>query len=91
MRYRSLIVIYKGFQKIKIAFLDKINIPKLKGINNYIIWSLYIIIALIKKGYNIIVFNIANNNNNKAFAIITLLYKDKPLLYIRGINIIKEA
>jgi hypothetical protein len=68
---------------------NKILIAKLKGSNNYEVWSLYITAYFIKKGvYNAILTSngIDKNINQKALSNILLLIEDGPLLQIQYIN-----
>lgn len=79
------------------ASIDKISIPKLKGTENYIIWSLRTEAALTEKGYINAIKPISvdilldEEINRKALAIIKLLCDDGPLLHIRAEKTAKSA
>jgi hypothetical protein len=68
---------------------NKILIAKLKGSNNYEVWSLHITAYLIKEGvYNAILTSdgIDKNIDQKALSNILLLIEDGPLLQIQHID-----
>jgi hypothetical protein len=68
---------------------NKILIAKLKGSDNYEVWSLRITAYLIKEGvYNAILTSngIDKNIDQKALSNILLLIEDGPLLQIQHIN-----
>ncbi|PSR81061.1 hypothetical protein BD289DRAFT_439671, partial [Coniella lustricola] len=79
------------------ASIDKISIPKLKGTENYIIWSLRTEAALTEKGYlsaikpDLVNIPINEEINRKSLAIIKLLCDDGPLLHIRAEKTAKAA
>ena len=75
---------------------NKITLPKLKGTENYIIWTLRAKAILTEKGYNnALLYEVGDNLtlkvNNKALSLIKLLCKDRPLLHLRSISSAKEA
>src|ERR1700761_2111821 len=75
--------------------LNKLDLPKLYGSDNYITWSIRIQALLIKEDLYepIEKDSISNTNtkNRKALAIIKLLCDDSPLLYIRDEDNAKKA
>ena len=76
------------------AINEKLSLPKLKGTDNYIIWSLRAKAYLIEKGYYSALLDneeLPIDFNNKALAIIYLLCEDGPLLHIRDITSAKAA
>ena len=74
------------------ASINKIDIPKLKGTENYIIWSIRTKALLVKEDLaNPLEDYSISAKNSKALAIIKLLYKDNPLLYIRDETSTKRA
>ena len=69
-----------------------IDIPKLNGPNNYIIWSIRTKALLVQEDLlNSLKYYSISAQNNKALAIIKLLYKDNTLLYIRDETSAKRA
>jgi hypothetical protein len=69
------------------ASLEKIYLPKLKGSENYIIWSIKIKAALIKDDlYTPIENPSIGVKNNKAISILKLYYNNRPLLYLKDIE-----
>ena len=74
------------------ASINKIDIPKLKGTENYIIWSIRTKALLVKEDLaNPLEDYSISAKNSKVLAIIKLLYKDNPLLYIRDKTSTKRA
>lgn len=75
--------------------LNKLDLPKLYGSDNYITWSIRIQALLIKEDlYEPIEkdsISGTNTKNRKALAIIKLLCDDSPLLYIRDEDNAKKA
>lgn len=72
--------------------LDKISIPKLKGSDNYITWSIRTKATLTKEDLAAPIEEAdLGAKNNKALAIIKLLCEDGPLLYIKDLVSAKEA
>lgn len=76
--------------------LNRLDLPKLTGSDNYIIWSIRLQALLIKEElYDPIekdsISNTNTTKNRKALAIIKLLCDDSPLLYIRDENSAKKA
>ena len=72
---------------------DKITLPKLRGSENYIIWSIRMKALLIKDDlFNPIEdISYTASKNNKAISIIKLYCEDGPLLYLRDIVSAKDA
>ena len=69
-----------------------IDIPKLNRSNNYIIWSIRTKALLVQEDLlNSLKYYSISAQNNKALAIIKLLYKDNTLLYIRDETSTKRA
>ena len=74
------------------ASINKIDILKLKGTENYIIWSIRTKALLVKEDLaNPLEDYSISAKNSKVLAIIKLLYKDNPLLYIRDETSTKRA
>jgi hypothetical protein len=74
------------------ASMDKISLPKLRGSDNYITWSIRTKATLIKEDLSsTIEEDIPGKKNDKALAIIKLLCEDGPLLHIKDIARAKEA
>ena len=74
------------------ASINKIDIPKLKGTENYIIWSIRTKALLVKEDLaNPLEDYSISTKNSKALAIIKLLYEDNPLLYVRDKTSTKRA
>ena len=72
--------------------LDKIYLPKLRGSENYIIWSIRVKAALIKEDlYTPIEAPSTSVKNNKAISVLKLYYNDGPLLYLKDIESTQEA
>jgi hypothetical protein len=66
------------------ATIDKISLPKLRGSDNYITWSIRTTATLIKEHLSSTIEEDASGKkNDKALAIIKLLCVDGPLLHIR--------
>ena len=74
---------------------DKIGLPKLKGSQNYIPWSIRARATLIKEDLISAIKEdtslVDKKVNKKALAWIQLLYEDGPILYIKDISSAKEA
>jgi hypothetical protein len=67
--------------------LDKIYLPKLKGSENYIIWSIRVKAALIKEDlYTPIESPSIGVKNNKAISVLKLYCDNGPLLYLKDIE-----
>ena len=74
------------------ASLEKIGLPKLRGSDNYVTWSIRLKAALVKEDlFSSIEDDSDESKNNKGLAIIKLLCEDGPLLYIKDISMAKEA
>lgn len=72
--------------------LDKIYLPKLRGSENYIIWSIRVKAALIKEDlYMPIEASSTGVKNNKAISLLKLYCDDGPLLYLKDIESAQEA
>lgn len=72
--------------------IDKIGLPKLRGSENYTIWSIRVRAALIKEDLSgPIDESSTGTKNNKALSLLQLLCEDGPLLYIKDIYSAKEA
>jgi hypothetical protein len=69
------------------ASLEKIYLPKLKGSENYIIWSIRVKAALIKDDlYTPIENPSIGVKNNKAISVLKLYCDNRPLLYLKDIE-----
>ena len=74
------------------ASINKIDIPKLKRTENYIIWSIRTKALLVQEDLlNSLKYYSISAQNNKALAIIKLLCEDNTLLYIRDETSAKKA
>ena len=80
--YSNTLILY-----LTIASIEKIYLPKLRGLENYIIWSIRVKAALIKDDlYTPIETPSIGIKNNKAISILKLYYDNRPLLYLKDIE-----